>query len=54
MICDDEYIRADNQNKCKHIYLFQIIYLIKNIFCELHFQFERAQSNLKTNHHDEF
>ena len=27
-------------------------YLIKNIVCELHFRFKRAQNDLKENHHD--
>ena len=54
MIYDDEHARADNQNKCEHIHQFQIICLIKNIFCESHFQFKRAQNDLKKNHYDEF
>ena len=54
MICDDEHARTDNQNKCEHIHQFRITCLIKNIFCELYFQFERAQNDLKKNRHDEF
>ena len=54
MIYDDEYVRVNNQNKCKHIHQFRIICLIKNIFCKSYFQVERAQNDLKENYYDEF